>query len=304
MGNEVETRATKAPAVIKRAGQSLKIQRLTPAIGAEVGNINIGDAARDPELMAEVRQLLLKHRVLFFRDQDITRADHVAFAGYFGKLEDHPTLGSDPEHPGLVRIYRDRSSEKEHYENAFHADGTWRPVPPLGAVLRCIECPELGGDTIWVNMVEAYKQLPEDVKGKIEGLRAAHSVEQVFGAKMPIEKRQALARANPQVEHPVVTTHPETGEKVLYVNPHATHFVNYHTPDRIRCGFDFSPGASHLLNFLISQASIPEYQCRFRWSPGCIAFWDNRSTQHYAVQDYWPAVRQMERAAIIGDIPA
>ena len=153
-------------------------------------------------------------------------------------------------------------------------------------------------------MVEAYKQLPEDVKGKIEGLRAAHSVEQVFGAKMPIEKRQALARSNPQVEHPVVTTHPETGEKVLYVNPHATHFVNYHTPDRIRCGFDFSPGASHLLNFLISQASIPEYQCRFRWSPGCIAFWDNRSTQHYAVQDYWPAVRQMERAAIIGDIPA
>jgi taurine dioxygenase len=303
MTTEVQARAAQAPAVIKRAGLSLAVKRLTPAIGAEVGNINIGDAARDPELMAEVRQLLLKHRVLFFRDQDITRADHVAFAGHFGKLEDHPTLGSDPDHPGLVQIYRDRSSEKDHYENIFHADGTWRPVPPLGAVLRCIECPELGGDTIWVNMVEAYKQLPEDVKVKIEGLRTAHSVEHSFGAKMPIEQRQALARQHPQVEHPVVTTHPETGEKVLYVSPHATHFVNYHTPDRIRCGFDVSPGASNLLNYLISQAWIPEYQCRFSWRPGSVAFWDNRSTQHYAVQDYWPAARKMERAAIIGAVP-
>src|SRR5262249_3054386 len=108
---------------------------------------------------------------------------------------------------------------------------------------------------------------------------------------------------HPQVEHPVVRTHPETGEKVLFVNPNATHFVNYHTPKHVRCGLDLSPGASNLLNYLISQAQIPEYQVRFRWRKNSFAFWDNRCTQHYAVQDYWPGVRKMERASIIGDIP-
>ncbi len=294
-----------APAVVKATSltKSLQVELMTCTIGAEIGNVHLSEASRDPDLMREIRTLLLKHRVLFFRDQDISRAEHVAFARQFGDLEDHPVLGSDPENPGLVRIYRDRSSEKEHYENAYHTDGTWRPNPPFGAVLRCIECPKVGGDTIWVNMVEAYANLPQHVKDKIADLRAAHSIEYTFGGKLPIEQRQALARKHPQVEHPVVRTHPETGEKILFVNPNATHFVNYHTPKNIRCGLDLSPGASDLLNYLISQASIPEYQVRFRWRPNTVAFWDNRCTQHYAVQDYWPAPRKMERAGIVGDVP-
>jgi taurine dioxygenase len=296
-------KTVKAPAVVDSMSltRSYKVEKLTACIGAEVANISLGQVSRDVGLMEEMRGLLLQHRVLFFRDQDITRAEHVNFASHFGKLEDHPVLGSDPDHPGLVLIYKDLNSKKEHYENNYHADGTWRDNPPFGSVLRCVECPEVGGDTIWVNMVKAYAELPEDIKQKIEGLRAAHSIEYTFGAVLPIEKRQALAKKHPQVEHPVVRIHPETGEKVLFVNPNATHFVNYHTPKNIRYGLDFFPGASNLLNHLITQAFIPEYQVRFRWRPNSVAFWDNRATQHYAVQDYWPAVRKMERAGIVGE---
>ena len=279
----------------------IKVQRLTPTIGAELSGIRLGDAARDDALFADIKGLLLKHRVLFLRDQDLTRAEHVAFARRFGELEDHPVAGSDPDHPGLVRIYR--SEEKNPYENNYHTDGLWRQRPPMGAVLRCVECPEVGGDTIWVNMVEAYARLPEDIKKKIANLRAKASIEHSFGAVMPIEERNRLAAENPPVEHPVVRTHPETGEKILYVGSFTTHFVNYHTPENVRYGLDKNPGASLLLQYLQSQAMIPEYQVRFRWQPNSVAIWDNRSTQHYAVMDYWPAPRKMERAGIIGDAP-
>jgi taurine dioxygenase len=279
----------------------MKVERLTACIGAEISGVNLGDASRDAGLFAELKALLLKHRVLFLRDQDITRAEHLAFARRFGPLEDHPVAGSDPENPGLVQIYR--SEEKNPYENNWHTDGLWRPNPPMGAVLRCIECPEVGGDTIWVNMVEAYAKLPEDVKKKIAHLRAISSIEHSFGAVMDVESRRKLGRENPPVEHPVVRTHPETGEKILYVGSFTTHFINFHTPENVRYGIDKNPGAGQLLQYLHSQATIPEYQVRFRWRPNSVAIWDNRATHHYAVMDYWPAPRKMERAGIVGDIP-
>ena len=170
-------------------------------------------------------------------------------------------------------------------------------------MLRCVECPEVGGDTMWVNMAAAYERLPEHVKAQIAGLRARHSIEASFGAAMPIEKRLALKAQFPDAEHPVVRTHPETGEKVLFVNAFTTHFTNFHTAENVRFGQDYSPGASQLLNYLISQAFVPEFQVRWRWKPNSVAFWDNRSTQHYAVMDYPPCHRKMERAGIIGDLP-
>ncbi|MFF8534985.1 TauD/TfdA dioxygenase family protein [Streptomyces sp. NPDC015532] len=282
---------------------SIRVEPLTCSIGAELSGVNLGDAARDDDLFEEIRALLLQYKVLFLRDQDITRAEHVAFAERFGALEDHPVAGSDPEYPGLVRIYKDLDSPAEQYEGALHTDATWRERPPMGAVLRCIEGPPVGGDTIWVNMAEAYRRLPEDIRTRIRGLRARHSIEATFGAAMPQEKRHALKERFPDAEHPVVRVHPETGEEILFVNAFTTHFVNYHTPQNVRFGQDFAPGASLLLNHLISQATIPEYQVRWRWTPNSVAIWDNRSTQHYAVQDYWPAVRRMERAGIVGDRP-
>ena len=294
-----------APAVVDSGSlkSSIKVEQLTCTIGAELSNVDLGAASRDADLTAEIRALLLKHRVLFFRDQEMTRAEHVAFARRFGELEDHPVAGSDPENPGLVRIYKDLSSPPEHYENAWHCDATWREAPPMGCVLRCVEGPEVGGDTIWANMVKAYEDLPEAIKAQIEGLRARHSIEATFGAAMPVEKRHALKARYPDAEHPVVRTHPETGEKVLYVSGFATHFVNFHTPGNVRYGQDFAPGSAQLLSYLIGRAAIPEYQVRWRWTPDSFAIWDNRSTQHYAVQDYWPAVRKMERAGIVGDRP-
>jgi len=299
------TTTTTATAAVAASGMrgSIKVEALTCTIGAEVSNVNLGIASRDAGLVAEIRALLLKHRVLFFRDQDITRAEHVAFARHFGELENHPVVGSDPDNPGLVRIYKSPDMPNDRYENSWHTDATWREKPPFGCVLRCVECPPVGGDTMWVNMVEAYDRLPEDIKARIARLRARHSIEATFGAAMPIEKRLALKAQFPDAEHPVVRTHPETGEKVLFVNAFTTHFTNFHTAANVRFGQDYAPGSPNLLSYLISQAQVPEFQVRFRWKPNSVAFWDNRSTQHYAVMDYPPCHRKMERAGIIGDRP-
>jgi taurine dioxygenase len=296
---------SQAPAVVRPGAlrDSLRVERLTCAIGAEIANVSLADAAIDDALCAEIHALWLEHKVLFFRDQEITRAEHVAFARRFGELEDHPVAGSDPDHPGLVRIYKTPDKPNDRYENAWHCDATWREKPPLGCVLRCVECPAVGGDTMWANMVLAYEKLPEAIKAQISGLRARHSIEASFGAAMPEDKRLALHAQFPDAEHPVVRTHPETGEKVLFVNAFTTHFTNFHTPECVRYGQDYAPGAAQLLQYLISQAFIPEYQVRWRWSRNAMAMWDNRSTQHYAVMDYGPCHRRMERAGIKGDKP-
>jgi taurine dioxygenase len=281
----------------------VKVAPLTCHIGAELSGVDLAEAARNEDLFGAIRAELLKHKVLFLRDQDITRADHVAFAQRFGELEDHPVAGSDPDYPGLVRIYKDENSPPDFYENAWHCDATWRDAPPMGAVLRCIACPPVGGDTMWANMAQAYVDLPDHIKETIAPLKARHSIEASFGARMPEEKRHALRAQYPDAEHPVVRTHPETGEKVLFVNSFATHFSNFHTAANIRYGQDYAPGGAQLLHYLIGRAAIPEYQVRWRWQPGSMAIWDNRCTQHYAVSDYPPCVRQMERAGIIGDKP-
>ncbi|SDD24488.1 TauD/TfdA dioxygenase family protein [Rhodococcus tukisamuensis] len=285
----------------RTSARSITVEPLTCSIGAELSGVDLAEVSRDDDLFAELKSLLLEYKVLFFRDQDMSRAEHVALAERFGPLEDHPVVGSDPEHAGLVRIYKDLDSPPERFENSFHCDATWRENPPMGSVLRCVEGPKVGGDTIWVNMALAYERLPERVKEQIADLRARHSIEATFGARMPIEKRLELKERFPDPEHPVVRTHPETGEKILFVNVFTTHLTNFHTLDNVRCGIDYAPGAGDLLRYLVSQASIPEYQVRWRWTPNSVAIWDNRSTQHYAVQDYWPAVRKMERAGIIGD---
>ena len=281
----------------------MKIAKLTQHIGAELSGVNLAEAARSDDLFAEIRAALLTHKVLFLRDQDISRADHVAFAERFGALEDHPVAGSDPEHPGLVRIYKDENSPPDSYENSWHADATWREAPQMGAVLRCVACPPVGGDTMWANMEQAYADLPDHIKDTIAPLKARHSIEASFGARMPEDKRLALKALYPDAEHPVVRTHPETGVKSRFVCGFTPHFTNSHAAANVRYGQDFAPGGANLLQYLIGRAQIPEYQVRWRWQPGSMAIWDNRCTQHYAVSDYPPCVRQMERAGIIGDKP-
>ena len=254
-----------------RNAQALQVHPLTCALGAHISGVQLSQAAQDGGLFDELHALLLEHKVLFLRDQVLTRAEHVAFASRFGSLEDHPVAGSDPEHPGLVRIYKSPDQPADRYENAWHSDASWREIPPMGCVLRCVECPPVGGDTMWANMALAYDKLPAHVKEQIAPLRARHSIESTFGAAMPIEKRLALHAQFPDAEHPVVRTHPQTGEKILYVNGFTTHFTNFHTPANIRFGQDYNPGGADLLRYLVMQAYVPEYQVRWRWQPNSVA---------------------------------
>lgn len=297
-----------APAVLSaaRSASAPRVEPLTCSIGAELSGIDLGDAAEDDQLFGVVYEALLRHKVLFLREQSferMSRQQHVAFARRLGELEDHPMVPSHPDAPGLVQIYKSPDNPPERYENAWHCDGTWRETPPLGCVLRCIECPPVGGDTMWANMALAYEKLPQSVQQEIEGLIASHSFSASFGAAMPQERRLDMKARYPDAEHPVVRTHPETGEKVLFVNAFTTHFVNYHQPRNVRFGQDYNQRGQDLLQYLISQAYVPEYQVRWRWKPFSVAIWDNRSTQHYAVMDYPPCHRKMERAAIVGGKP-
>jgi len=279
---------------------SFTVTPVSPTIGAEVGRINLREPL-DEATTAELRRTLVNHRVLFFRDQDITPEQHLALARRFGELEVNPALPQHPNHPELVLLGGD--SQARARENAYHTDTSWREQPSMGSILRCIECPAVGGDTIWVDMAEAYQQLPAAVKDRIAPLRAVHDIMPSLGGRMTPEQRVTLRAKFAPVEHPVVRTHPESGEKILYVGDgFVTHFANYSEVGKVRCGADLQL-RDDLMSYLCRQATIPEYQVRLKWRPNTIAFWDNRSTQHYAVSDYFPQVRRMMRATIVGDRP-
>ena len=281
----------------------MKIEPLTCAIGAELSAVSLAEAATNDDLFGAIEAALMEHKVLFLRDQDLTDAQHAAFARRFGDLEDHPLAASADGEPGIIHIWKDENSPPERYENSWHNDATWRECPPMGAVLRCVACPPVGGDTMWANMELAFERLPDHVKEDIIDLRARHSMESTFMAAKPIEERLAMKERFPDPEHPVVRTHPVTGNKSLFVNGFTSHFTNYHTAKRVRYGQDYTQGSGELLRYLVSQAHVPEYQVRWRWAPNSVAIWDNRCTQHYAVMDYPRCVRRMNRATIKGDRP-
>ena len=280
----------------------IEFKRISPAIGVEVSGLDLRQPLND-EQAQELRQALVAHKVLVFRDQNITPAQHVAFSRRFGDLEHHPVLPQHPEHPELALL--GGNNKIPGTENVYHTDVSWRETPSMASVLRCVECPEVGGDTVWVNMEAAYEKLPETRKQQISGLFAVHDILPSFGARMSPEE-QALARGKyPPVVHPVVRTHPESGKKILYVNEtFVTHFANF-TSDfsGFRSANEIHAQQHDLMAYLLRQPAILEYQMRLRWQPNTIAMWDNRSTQHYAVQDYFPAVRRMHRATVIGDKP-
>ena len=267
---------------------------LTPTIGAEIGGIDLSKQM-DGATLASLREALLEWKVIFFRDQDLTTEEHLAFARLFGELEVHPFAPHKEGYPEVLAITHNR--ERPGKENKWHSDVTWRECPSLGSVLRAVEVPDVGGDTLFSDMYAAYDGLSDEVKEKIDGAVAIHdfahfrTMMQKLG-KSP-EEIEEMNRKYPMVEHPVVRTHPETGRKGIYVNVAFTqHIVGMAKAE-----------SDAMLAHLYAQAAIPEYQCRFRWQKNSIAFWDNRACQHYAVSDYWPAVRKMERVTIIGDRP-
>ncbi len=263
---------------------------VSATIGAEIHGVALGADLPDA-VIVELRRALLDYKVLFFRDQPITAAQHVAFARRFGELEVHPFIPANGEFPELVRFAK--SADVGGYENGWHSDVSWRAVPSMAAVLHAVAVPPSGGDTLFADMYAAYDGLADDTKTRIDGLVAVHDHVSSFGHQVPLEQRDGIRAKFPPVEHPVARTHPETGRKLLYVNRFFTSHVVGLAPDESRA----------LIEELSRRADIIEYQCRFRWTPDSVVMWDNRAVQHYACSDYWPSVRVMERASIVGDAP-
>ena len=260
---------------------SLTVSPLNPTIGAEIGGIDLSRPLSVEDRDA-VKGLLLRHKVLFFRDQAITRDQQIAFALNFGELYAHPTGGVETHRvvqPIAAENFKKYSSSNE---NHWHTDTSWRIDPSFGAVLRAVHIPEVGGDTIWADGGAIYRGLPADLKARIDDLYVVH------------DYQDALVRSGvryPLVAHPIVRTHPETGEDILW--------INFSLKPRI---VDLDRAESDaLLARLYEAVKRPEYHARFRWRPNSVAFWDNRAGLHYAVRDYGDFPRVMERVLIASD---
>lgn len=269
----------------------LEIQPVTPTIGAEITGIDLAQPC-DAGTLAELEKAWLEHKVLFFRDQtNMTTDQHVEFCRQFGELEIHPFAPPKPGHPEVMVVLA--NEYRRGNENTWHSDVTWREAPSKGSMLHAIEVPATGGDTLFADMEAAFDGLSADLQERLLGLTAVHDLFDVAAGIAGKEMAQALLEQYPPMEHPVIRTHPDTGRRSIYVNAAFTkHIVGLHRDE-----------SDLLLHHLYRQAAIPEYQCRLRWEPGTVALWDNRCVQHYAVSDYWPATRIMERVTICGDRP-
>jgi len=267
----------------------LTIRPMTPAIGAEILGIDLA-AADTARRIPEIRAALLKHGVVFFRDQRLTAEQHIEFARQFGELEVHPATPRDQPLREILRIAH--GPDNRGRENSWHSDVTWRESPSLGSILRAVEVPEVGGDTLFANMHLAYERLSPEMKRFCTGLTAVHDIARVFAKRLG-KSVEELHEQYPPMRHPVIRTHPETGVPVIYVNTAFTSHIEGLSDKESRW----------LLDHLFATAADPEIQCRFRWQAGSIAFWDNRLCQHFAASDYYPARRVMERVTVAGCRP-
>ena len=272
-------------------GQSvdvLTISALQPTVGAEIGGVDLREPLSDA-LRDQIKAALLKYKVVFFRDQQIGRDQQIAFARRFGSIYTPPYAAAKPLDgaPGLHLIAANKEQEKlrdlegrpDEIRDGYHSDTNWRVVPSWGSVLRAVNLPPVGGDTIWVDAGLAYRELPDQVKARLEGLHAV------------VDFQDALKKTGheyPIVAHPVVRTHRETGEKILWLD-----FGKH--PQIL--GLELAENRE-LLQLILNQYRKPEYQVRFSWRPGSVAFWDNRAAVHYAVRNYGDYPRVLERVLI------
>ena len=262
---------------------------LTAAIGAEVTGVDL--ASVDDDDFEALHKAFLDHKVLFFRDQHLSVEEHIAFGRRWGDLEVHPFARDDGGHPEIVLL--ESSAEKPYAAAGWHSDVTWREEPSMGSILRARVVPAVGGDTCWANTEMAYDRLPDGWKERIDGLVAVHDYLRVFGKRVPPEKRDEMRAQYPPVRHPVVRTHPETGRGGIYTNRAFGDHIE---------GLDRAESDEIFLR-LEQAIADPSVQCRFRWEVDSVAMWDNRCTQHYATNDFWPERRRMERVTVMGDRP-
>ena len=273
------------------AGASPEVRPLTTAVGAEICGIDISRPLDDGDVDL-VRRTLNRYAVVFFRDQWLTPDTQVAFARHFGEpTPAHPVLPSVEGHPHVLRI--DGRDDRAAW---WHTDVTFMQTPPMGSILSMDEVPSVGGDTLWVGTQAAYEGLAPAVRALCDQLIALHH-DPFFAAD--VAERGGMEWDGSKVEvlrpaiHPVVRTHPETGRNGLFVNPQFTQLIVGLSPLE----------SAAVLDLLYRHLQKPEYQCRFHWEPGSVAFWDNRATLHYAVDDYGEGIRVAHRVTLRGSAP-
>jgi len=274
----------------------IQIQPLTPTIGAVIAGVDLAEPLSD-DALAQIRAALLAHQVIFFEDQHITPVQHRDFAARFGELHTHPLYPGVPEAPELFIL--DNHAGNPTDNDSWHTDVTFIDTPPMASILYARPLPANGGDTIWSNMRAAYEALSPAFREFLVGLDAIHDFARGFPTRGVVasaagaERHAEEVARHPPVLHPVVRTHPETGKDGL--------FVNFGFTERIK-GLRRKESDA-ILGMLFEHIQKPEFLVRWRWTPNAIAFWDNRVTQHYAVNDYLPARRIMNRATVLGDRP-
>lgn len=272
-----------------------EIERIGPTIGAEIHGLDLNRTLDDATFRA-FEAALIEHKIVYLRDQHISTARHVEIGRMFGELEVHPFRpeGAFPE----IMVLDNHKDNPVLSTDVWHSDTTFRERPTRYSILRSLVVPPAGGDTLWADMTAAYDGLSDAVRALIDSLEAVHDFKNFRVLFTDSEEDRAKLRRMeelyPNPTHPVVRTHPVSGRKAIYVNPQFTLYIKGLRDDESRA----------LLDLLYEQAKVPEYQFRLRWKPGTIAFWDNRSTQHYAANDYYPERRTMERVAVIGEKPA
>ena len=267
----------------------LTVSKLTPSIGAEIGGVDLSGNLSD-SLLDNIRRALLENLVIFFRNQKLTPDQHKAFGRRFGRLHIHPApLGTLEGHPEIVLVKSDERSTRIAGD-AWHTDVSCDAEPPMGSMLYVTEVPALGGDTLFANMYAAFDALSASMQRFLAELSAIHDGARNYAGRQPDASRGGEF---PFAEHPVIRTHPETGRKALFVN-------RMFTTRLVQLGQRESDA---MLEMLFRHIESPEFQCRFRWQPNSLAFWDNRCTQHLALWDYFPQRRYGHRVTIAGDRP-
>ena len=277
---------------MKRANRAMKAKLLGGALGAEITEVDLTGNVEHSTYQS-IRGLLVEHEVIFFRNQNVTPKEQHALASSFGPLQTHPAYATVEGFPEITIL--ESTAESPSKIECWHSDMTFKAHPPIGTVLRSKIIPERGGDTLWSSMTKAFSALTPSFQKFLRGLDAVHDFSYGFRESLAEEGgKERLAQAvkdNPPVVHPVVRTHPESGKPLIFVNAlFTTHIVGLSAEE-----------SRAILAFLYEHIKTPEFTCRFSWDVDCIAIWDNRSTQHKPINDYFPAHRRLERIVIDGN---
>jgi taurine dioxygenase len=277
---------------------TIEVKPIAGALGAELHGIDLANMS--DEDFADVHDAFLAHQVVFFRDQKMTPAEQIGVAKRFGEIHLHPYMQGLADHPEVLEIIK-REEDKQNFGETWHTDQAFSPRPALATLLYAKQSPVFGGDTLFTNMYAAYDALSDTMKQVIAPLKGlfvgdrgvkaggASRKERYSGAMQP---KDPNADEGTEAEHPIVRTHPETGRKSLFLSSHTIKIAGMTNEE-----------STPLLSFLRQHAVRPEFTCRFRWQEGSFAIWDNRCTQHFAINDYQGQRRVMHRITVRGDVP-